>query len=352
EEFAAAQHAQSQLVKRSIGAMATFLGITTDRDVGGNNDSSRLQAELLADLDTYSSELGAAFCEGIRPVFSAAMARHYDSWWNWARQDLVELFFDILCGKVSHSDIHSAPRCLRLANRLSPLLMDSLRYIVHCAQQGSSPGHKLAHKYGSSLIRVVADMCADDSAFAPPAYQFTAMLMAPRLRIGSPGGTFGSIEYTEILRPSEKSIADFVDAVTSTLMYALAAMRPVWADLAGRFQHHPHAIRATNELRAALAEMSAIVSAVSADSLADFKDASVFTGESGDIERVYRMRTTETLANHQFKLPCVKEYAQLKHLHHLQGMINLDRVVVITGYGEVGPHGNAETRWQMEAFGD
>ncbi|KAJ1892957.1 fatty acid synthase alpha subunit Lsd1 [Kickxella alabastrina] len=135
-------------------------------------------------------------------------------------------------------------------------------------------------------------------------------------------------------------------------MYALAAMRPMWADLAGRFQHHPHAIRATNELRAALAEMSAIVSAVSADSLADFKDASVFAGESGDIERVYRMRTTETLANHQFKLPCVKEYVQLKHLHHLQGMINLDRVVVITGYGEVGPHGNAETRWQMEAFGE
>ncbi|KAJ1877511.1 fatty acid synthase alpha subunit Lsd1, partial [Kickxella alabastrina] len=197
--------------------MAAFLGITTDRDVGGNNGSSRLQAELLADLDTYSSELGAVFCEGIRPIFSAAMARHYDSWWNWARQDLVELFFDILCGKVSHSDIRSAPRCLRLANRLNPMLMDPLRYIVHCAQQGSSPGHKLAHKYGSSLIRAAADMCTSDSAFAPPAYQFTATLMAPRLRIGSPGGTFGSIEYTEIPRPSEKSISDFVDAVTSTL---------------------------------------------------------------------------------------------------------------------------------------
>ncbi|KAJ1840696.1 fatty acid synthase alpha subunit Lsd1, partial [Coemansia sp. RSA 2703] len=33
-------------------------------------------------------------------------------------------------------------------------------------------------------------------------------------------------------------------------------------------------------------------------------------------------------------------------------MVNLDKVVVITGYGEVGPYGNAETRWEMEAFGE
>ncbi|KAJ2827740.1 beta subunit of fatty acid synthetase, partial [Coemansia erecta] len=33
-------------------------------------------------------------------------------------------------------------------------------------------------------------------------------------------------------------------------------------------------------------------------------------------------------------------------------MVNLDKVVVVTGYGEVGPHGNAETRWEIEAFGE
>ncbi|KAJ2833105.1 fatty acid synthase alpha subunit Lsd1, partial [Coemansia furcata] len=40
------------------------------------------------------------------------------------------------------------------------------------------------------------------------------------------------------------------------------------------------------------------------------------------------------------------------HLRHLQGMVNLDKVVVVTGYGEVSSFGNAETRWEMEAYGE
>ncbi|KAG9244844.1 hypothetical protein BJ878DRAFT_549460 [Calycina marina] len=36
----------------------------------------------------------------------------------------------------------------------------------------------------------------------------------------------------------------------------------------------------------------------------------------------------------------------------LQDMVDLDKVVVITGFSEVGPHGNARTRWEMEAYGE
>ncbi|KAJ2537690.1 beta subunit of fatty acid synthetase, partial [Coemansia sp. RSA 1853] len=59
-----------------------------------------------------------------------------------------------------------------------------------------------------------------------------------------------------------------------------------------------------------------------------------------------------SLANHQSHFPAVKGYNDLQQLHHLQGMVNLDKVVVVTGYGEVGPHGNSETRWEIEAFGE
>ncbi|TMW63542.1 hypothetical protein Poli38472_002483 [Pythium oligandrum] len=36
----------------------------------------------------------------------------------------------------------------------------------------------------------------------------------------------------------------------------------------------------------------------------------------------------------------------------LQGMINLREVVVVAGFGEVGPWGSARTRWEMESFGE
>ncbi|KAJ2160631.1 fatty acid synthase alpha subunit Lsd1 [Coemansia sp. RSA 552] len=58
------------------------------------------------------------------------------------------------------------------------------------------------------------------------------------------------------------------------------------------------------------------------------------------------------LAKSRYDFPAPKSYESLEHLHHLQDMVNLDKVVVITGYGEVSPHGNAETRWEIEAFGE
>ncbi|KAJ2719175.1 fatty acid synthase alpha subunit Lsd1 [Coemansia sp. Benny D115] len=36
----------------------------------------------------------------------------------------------------------------------------------------------------------------------------------------------------------------------------------------------------------------------------------------------------------------------------LHGMVDLDKVVVITGFGELGPFGSARTRWEIEAHGE
>ncbi|ORX66584.1 hypothetical protein DL89DRAFT_286290 [Linderina pennispora] len=62
--------------------------------------------------------------------------------------------------------------------------------------------------------------------------------------------------------------------------------------------------------------------------------------------------TTSPLATHRISFPPTRSFDQLKPLHYLQGMINLDKVAVITGFGEVGPFGNARMRWEMEAFGE
>ncbi|KAJ2855196.1 fatty acid synthase alpha subunit Lsd1, partial [Coemansia erecta] len=688
EEFNAAQQAHKQLVKRSIDAMSAYLGVATEVD-----GSDNVQSEALAQLDLWTAELGSSFAEGIRPLFSEARARIYDSWWNWARQDIMELYYDILCGRMSQADLRTAPHCLRLANRLNPSVIETLQYIVDCAQQGTTPGQALAYKYGSGLLRLISETTkSSNQDLVPPAYQFTDKIMAPCLCISGSGASYGNIEYTEIPRPGEKTILDFVDSVTSAkasllsgleqkqqqdrqscannaidivlrklglydldkaksvvadnsdgsngnsssmlppmvhlrsrpatdptmwkydaelsrtyagalrdicknglslvgrralitgcgsgsigaevlkalleagasivvttssysrkatkrfehiyqqygargsslvvvpfnqaslqdvaslirfiyaeptskarglgwdldyvlpfaaipeagrdisdinahselahramlvntirllgaiasekqqrgidmhptlavlplspnhgffghdglyseskagletlmqrwhsettwqsqisitaavigwtrgtglmsannvvaecvervgvrtfspsemaftiaglmhpTMYALASMRPVWADLAGRLQHYPDVIRATAELRKALSEMSAVLKASSADRLVDFSESHSSNGIDDASERIFNLRMVTRLANHQFKMPAIKQFEQLSHLHHLQGMVNLDRVVVVTGYGEVGPYGNSATRWEMEAFGE
>ncbi|ORX75044.1 hypothetical protein DL89DRAFT_264824, partial [Linderina pennispora] len=66
----------------------------------------------------------------------------------------------------------------------------------------------------------------------------------------------------------------------------------------------------------------------------------------------FHVDSTNPLANHKYKYPRSQMYDKLEHLHQLEGMINLDKVVVVTGFGEVGPFGNSTMRWEMEAHGE
>jgi fatty acid synthase subunit beta len=54
----------------------------------------------------------------------------------------------------------------------------------------------------------------------------------------------------------------------------------------------------------------------------------------------------------KFDFPTLKPHDALKHLGYLKGMLDLDKVIVVAGFGEVSPWGNARTRWEMEAFGE
>jgi len=54
--------------------------------------------------------------------------------------------------------------------------------------------------------------------------------------------------------------------------------------------------------------------------------------------------------SHLFKLPNCDVDIEPMH-QQLEGMVDLDTVVVITGFGELEPWGNSRTRWEMEARG-
>ena len=43
----------------------------------------------------------------------------------------------------------------------------------------------------------------------------------------------------------------------------------------------------------------------------------------------------------------LQEDKRAKLQKDLAGMVDLEQTVVVTGFGEVGPYGNARTRWEM-----
>ncbi|KAJ2493903.1 fatty acid synthase alpha subunit Lsd1, partial [Coemansia sp. RSA 2052] len=127
----------------------------------------------------------------------------------------------------------------------------------------------------------------------------------------------------------------------------LAQREPIWADLSSGMTRFKHISAVNSSARQAILQKSSTIQHVSREAARDYA-AMILRSHS----KQGATPDEGPLAKHKHHFPAPRQYEQLEHLRHLQGMVNLDKVVVITGYGEVGPHGNAETRWEMEAYGE
>ncbi|KAJ2065395.1 fatty acid synthase alpha subunit Lsd1, partial [Coemansia sp. S2] len=127
----------------------------------------------------------------------------------------------------------------------------------------------------------------------------------------------------------------------------LARHRPIWGDLSGGMLDLNDLGHVIRKERAAIQRKGRLLQAIGREFGLDYAANILRSYSKADAAADER-----PLTKHKHHFPAPRHYDQLQHLRHLQGMVNLDKVVVVTGYGEVGPHGNAETRWEMEAYGE
>ena len=83
---------------------------------------------LQAQLDLWNTEHGEFYANGIEPSFNQLKARVYDSDWNWARQDVLSMYYDIIFGRLQTVDREIVSRCIRIMNLSNPLLLDFMQY--------------------------------------------------------------------------------------------------------------------------------------------------------------------------------------------------------------------------------
>ena len=68
-------------------------------------DEEKANSQVLQDkLDSIDREHGDLYIQGIQPIFEPLKARHFDSCWNWVRQDALIMFFDIIFGRLTTVD--------------------------------------------------------------------------------------------------------------------------------------------------------------------------------------------------------------------------------------------------------
>jgi fatty acid synthase subunit alpha, fungi type len=131
------------------------------------------------------------------------------------------------------------------------------------------------------------------------------------------------------------------------LLFSITQVEPIWADLNGGMDRLPDLAEITTRIRNDLNKKADLRRAIARDNSADYK---VIQG----VEAERRLQTVDVLprANFEFGFPPLESATSLEELAHLRGLIDLEKVVVVTGFAEVGPWGSSRTRWEMEARGE
>ncbi|KAI9826710.1 MAG: 3-oxoacyl-[acyl-carrier-protein] synthase [Phylliscum demangeonii] len=155
--------------------------------------SKRQTDDLQAELDLWSVEHGDVYLAGIKPKFDPLKVRVYDSYWNWAMQDLLTIVYGILNGTVNVTGPEMAGQRTRLTNRSSPRLLEAMRYLAKrlaVDQRERSSAVTARH-----FLEQLTQDCEQSLTKAPVA-QDVSPLTAPRTIIDP----LGNISYVEAPR--------------------------------------------------------------------------------------------------------------------------------------------------------
>lgn len=147
---------------------------------------------------------------------------------------------------------------------------------------------------------------------------------------------------------SAKEMAFNILGLMHPLLFSITQVEPIWADLNGGMDRLPDLADITTKIRVGIQQKSALRRAIARDNAADFK---VVNGNS-DAERVLRTVNVTPRANFKFEFPNLESAESLADVSRLRGMLDLEKVVVVTGFAEVGPWGSSRTRWEMEVRGE
>ena len=192
---------QRALFKQQLELFARYLKMDLRAGDKANVGSQESNKVLQAQLDLWNTEHGDFYASGIEPSFDQAKARIYDSSWNWARQDALSIYYDIIFGRLKAVDRDIVGRCIRIMNRSNPLLLDYMQYNIDNCPTERGETYKLAKQLGYQLIENCKDVLQE-----APVYKDVSVPTGPQTTV-DPRGT---LNYAEIPRTSARKLEHYV----------------------------------------------------------------------------------------------------------------------------------------------
>ena len=186
---------QRALFKQQLELFARYLKMDLRAGDKAFLASQHSSKALQAQLDLWNTEHGEFYASGIEPSFTALKARIYDSAWNWARQDALSMYYDIIFGRLQAVDREIVSQCIRIMNRSNPTLLDFMQYHIDNCPTERGETYQLAKELGEQLI----ENCKDVLGIAP-VYKDVGLPTGPQTTIDARG----NLDYKEIPRAARK----------------------------------------------------------------------------------------------------------------------------------------------------
>ncbi|KIH88861.1 fatty acid synthase subunit alpha, fungi type [Sporothrix brasiliensis 5110] len=197
---------QRALFKQQLELLARYLKMDLragDKAFQTSQESSKV---LQSQLDLWNAEHGDFYAAGIEPVFSSLKARVYDSSWNWARQDALSMYYDIIFGRLQAVDREIVSQCIRIMNRSNPTLLEFMQYHIDNCPTERGETYKLAKELGAQLIENCREVLN-----VPPVYKDVAMPTGPRTTVDARG----VLNYEEVPRASCRKLEHYVQQMSA-----------------------------------------------------------------------------------------------------------------------------------------
>lgn len=234
---------QRNLVQQQLELFARYLKIdlkSGDKAFAAQKEATEI---LQAEIDLWQAEHGEFYASGIKPAFSPLKARIYDSYWNWARQDAINMFYDIIFGRLSRVDREIVARCISIMNRSNPTFIDFIQYHVDHVPTERGPTYELAREMAQELL-----VNCQEALKADPVYKDVNYPTGPKTIVDSRG----NINYSEEPRPAVRKLEQYVyemaagaeitkDATAG--VHTRAELSKVYKTLASQHANSPAKIR-------------------------------------------------------------------------------------------------------------
>ncbi|KAJ1969223.1 fatty acid synthase alpha subunit Lsd1, partial [Dispira parvispora] len=204
-EFQALQTKQDSFVRQQLAVLARYLGVDLRAGQRHFEEEKSRSTGLQAELDLWLAEHGEIYAEGIRPIFTPFKARRFDSYWNWARQDALSLYYDIVFGRLTAVDRDVTAQCIHVMNRSSPGFLRYMDYKIQAMPENKGETYKLAKELASML----RDNC-DATVAMPPVYRDVSFPTAPQTTVTKDG----DVKYEEVQREGIRKLEDYVKEMT------------------------------------------------------------------------------------------------------------------------------------------